>query len=67
MRQQRRILDKLGRYMARVEKINGRTYVYDKLNRRVGWVAPNGTFDTFGRLISRSREVGILVERVKER
>lgn len=67
MRVQRRILDEHRRLLARVEVIGDRTYLYDKLNRRVGWLAPNGTFNHLGRKISSERQIGFLIELLKSR
>lgn len=50
-----------------VETIMGKTYVYDRINRRVGWLSRMGTFNELGRLLSRTPEIGLLIEIAKTR
>lgn len=67
MRKQRKILDARNRLMARVERIGNRIMVYDAINRRVGWLSRAGTFNELGRLLSRTPEIGLLIEIAKTR
>jgi hypothetical protein len=67
MRKQRKILGRFNRLLARVERIGNRVYVYDRYNRRLGWVAKNGTFDNLGRKLSADRDTRILVEMARNR
>lgn len=63
----KKIKNGLGFVIAQVEELRGRVYVYDRLNRRVGWVAKNGTFDFLNRKITSAKEIGILIERARMR
>jgi hypothetical protein len=67
MREQRKILGRFNRLLARVERIGNRVYVYDRYNRRLGWVAKNGTFDNLGRKLSADRDTRILVEMARKK
>jgi hypothetical protein len=66
-RKQHKILDARGRLIVRVERIGDRVMVYDKINRRVGWLSRAGTFNELGRLLSRTPEIGLLIEIAKTR
>jgi len=66
MRKQRRILDDNRRFVARTEVIGGRTYVYDRMNRRIGHVASTGTFDHMGKKLSEKRLLALLINMAKE-
>ena len=63
----KKILDGNRRVICMIERIMGKTYVYDKINRRVGWLSRMGTFNELGRLLSRTPEIGLLIEIAKTR
>lgn len=63
----KKILNGRGQVICMVETIMKKTYVYDKINRRVGWLSRAGTFNELGRLLSRTPEIGLLIEIAKTR
>jgi hypothetical protein len=63
----KKILDGNRQVICMVETIMKKTYVYDRLNRRCGWLSRMGTFNELGRLLSRTPEIGLLIEIAKTR